>query len=281
MIYITKCITILLLFISIQVYADDEILLEDIARPKLMILIEEEYQGMDNIGMQIAHSELSSKLLAKGFPLVDKAQVESIQIHEMDRQALFNNIEAAASLGLTFGCQYVVMGKAVVQDSGEAYPGSGLRSIQASMQLKVIQTQTGLVLGSVVKNSVTAHINPLTGATKALQDVAQKATDEYLVDTITNSFNDFLNNGSPFKLHITGVDTFAVFKAVSKSVESVPGIVSSEKEGWSKAGGLLMLDLLFKGTSEELATQLDNLQAGSNKLEVIDLGPERVNCTVK
>jgi hypothetical protein len=250
-------------------------------RPKLMILVEEEYKNMENLGMHIAATEMSEKLLAEGFALVDKAQVESIKIHEIDRQTLFNNIEAAASIGLAFGCQYVIMGKAVVQDSGDAFPGSDLRSIQASMQLQVIQTQTGLVLGSVVKNSVAAHINPLTGATKALQEVAQKATDEYLLEKITNSFQEFLNNGAPLKLHITGVDTFQIYKAVSKSVEFVPGIVSSKKEGWSKASGLLMLDLLYKGTSEKLATQLDNLPAGDSSLEVVDFGPERVNCTVK
>ncbi len=271
--------------VSLDEIKDDllamKILLESMERPKLMILIEEEYKGMDNIGMQIAGTELSARLLDQGFELVDKAQIESIQHQEKKRQALLGNNEAAASLGLSFGCQYVVVGKAVVQDTGEPVPGTGLRSIQAGLQFKLIQTQTGSVLGSMVKNSVTAHINPMVGATKALQDVTQKAVDEYLLEAITTSFQDFLNNGTPLKLHITGVDSFQLYREVSKEVEFVPGIVSVKKEGWSKGGGLLMLDLRYKGISEELAAQLDTLPVGDNTLEVVDFGPERVNCIIK
>jgi len=255
--------------------------LEEMDLPKLMVLIEEEYKGMDNLNMEIAATELSSLLLANSFTLVDKAQLETIQMHEIDRQSLFGDIDAAASLGLAFGCQYVVVGRAVVKDGGEAFAGSSLRSIQASLQLKIIQTQTGSIIGSVVKNGIAAHINPLTGATIALQETAQKATDEYLVDTITTSFRSFIDNGAPFKLIITGVDSFGTYKAVAKGVSAVTGIISSKKESWNSTGGLLILSLKYKGTSEDLATELDEMPVKNSSLMVVDFEPDRVNCRVK
>lgn len=271
--------------VSLDKIKDDliamKILLESMERPKLMVLIDEDYKSMDNLGMGIASTEMSSLLGAKGFELVDKSQVDAVMNNNQGRQALAGNANAAKALGLKFGAQYVIVGKAVAQDAGEAYPGSGIKSIQASLQLKVIQTQSGLVLGSAVKNGVSAHMSPLTGATNAIQISVQKAVDEYLVDAITNSFQGFLNNGSPLKLHVTGVNTFQDSKMVIAVVEKIEKIASSKKEGWNKAGGVLVLDLLYKGTSEELAEALDGKRIGNGKLEVIDVAPERLDCNFK
>ena len=187
--------------VSLDKIKDDltamRILMDSLERPKVMILIEEKYVNMDSMGMRFTETELCSMLAARGFELVDKAQMEKIKTLAQDRQALAGNTDAAKSLGLHSGAQYVILGKAVVQDAGEAYPNSGMKSLQANLQLKVIQTQTGLVLGSVVKNGVAAHISPLTGATQALRISVKKAVNEYLVDTITNSFQDYLNKGGP------------------------------------------------------------------------------------
>jgi hypothetical protein len=269
--------------VSLDKIKDDlmamKILLESMERPKLMVLVEEDYIDMTKPNMRIAETELNSQLAAKGFELVDKAQVEEVKEQNKARQALAGNVDAASSLGLMFGAQYVIIGKAVAQDVGEAIAGTGLRSVQASLQLKVIQSQSGILLGSVVKNGVAAHISPLTGATVAIKNTVGKATDGYLVDTITNSFQDYLNNGAPMKLHISGVKSFQHYKTITEEIETIKTIVSSKKEGWNKAGGLLVLDLRFKGTSEELAGQIDGRKFGKNKIEVIDFAPDRVDCS--
>jgi hypothetical protein len=279
--------------ISLDKIKDDllamKILLDSMERPKVMILIKEQLlsadkttgSATDQMGMRIAETEMSSLLVDKGFDLVDKAQLEAVKNLDQRRQALAGNTVAAKSLGLSLGAQYVILGKAVAQDSGEAYPGTGLRSIQASLQAKVIQTQTGLILGSVVKNGVAAHISPLTGATKALQEAVHKAVDQYLVDAITRSFQDYLNNGAPMKLQVTGVNSFRQYKQITSGIDDLDKVVSSKKEGWNKAGGLLVLDMRFKGSSEELAELLDGMQLGENSLEVVDFAPERVDCNFK
>lgn len=271
--------------VSLDKIKDDlmamKILLESMERPKLMVLVEEDYIDMTKPNMRIAETELNSQLAAKGFELVDKAQVEEVKEQNKARQALAGNLDAASSLGLMFGAQYVIVGKAVAQDVGEAIAGTGMRSVQASLQLKVIQSQSGILLGSVVKNGVSAHISPLTGATVAIKNTVGKATDGYLVDTITNSFQDYLNNGTPLKLHISGIKSFQHYKTITEEIETIKTIVSSKKEGWNKAGGLLVLDLRFKGTSEELAEQIDGRKFGKNKIEVVDFAPDRVDCSFR
>ncbi|MFZ5571508.1 MAG: hypothetical protein ACOZF0_13995 [Thermodesulfobacteriota bacterium] len=271
--------------VSLDKIKDDlmalKILLDSMERPKLMILIEEDYLDMAKPQMRIAETELSAQLQAKGFELVDKTQVEQAKAQDKARQALAGNLEAASSLGLAFGAQYVILGKAVVQDIGEAIAGTGMRSLQSSMQLKVVQSQSGLLLGSVVKNGVAAHISPLTGATLSLKEAVQKTVDDYLVNAVTESFQDYLNNGAPLKLYITNIKTFRQYKEAVADIESMKQVASSKKEGWNKTSGLLVLDLRYKGTSEELAELLDGRKFGGQGFEVTDFGPDRVDCQVK
>jgi hypothetical protein len=258
-----------------------QILLESMQRPKLMVLVTETYPGTDAVAQGTTGAEMSALLLGKGFELVDAAQIKEIADISKARQALAGDVDAARSLGLHFGAQYVVVGEAAVHDAGEAVAGSGLRSIQAGLQVRVVQTQTGLVLGSAVKTGVAAHISPLTGGTLALKKAVQAMVDDYLVDAITDSFQEFLNNGAPVKLQIAGVGSFRSYQQVADSIAGMERVVSSKKEGWNKAGGLMLLDLRFRGSSEDLAGLLDGFKVGGNTLEVVDLAPERVDCRLR
>jgi hypothetical protein len=257
-----------------------KILLESMEHPKLMVLVEDGGPG-PGAGMEIAAAALSEQLLAKGFELVDAEQMKRVRTSAEVRQALAGDAAAAKSLGQQFDAQYVIVGKAATQEAGEAYPGSGMRSVQASLQLRVIQTQTGLVLGSVVKSGAGAHVSPQAAATAALQKTALKACDEYLVNAITGSFQNFLNNGSPVKLQIAGIGSFSDYKRVTGEIETIERVVSSKKEGWSKSGGLVLVDLRFRGTSQELAEMLDGLRMGERQLEVVDVAPERIDCRIR
>jgi hypothetical protein len=232
--------------------------------------------------MAIAQTELASLFSGKGYTLVDQEQLQQIQVQEETKLAMEGNIEAAQRVALRFGAQYAIVGKSVAQDIGEALPGTGLRSLNANIQLKIIQTQSGLMLGSVVKNAVAAHISPTTGAATALKKAADAAFTDYLYGTINKSFSAYVNNGRPIKLQINGVDSFKVYKGVAGAIEAVEGITSSRKDGWNKAGGDLNLLVHFKGNGEELAFKLDGIALPENlTLEVVDLSADSVTCNVK
>ena len=270
--------------VSLDKIKDDliamKILLDSMERPTLMVLIEEQYLGMGDPGMDVAETEMTAVLKEKGFDLVDKGQLARARKGDQARQALAGNRQAAKQLGFSMGAQYLILGKAAVENAGEAYAGSGLYSLQAGLNLRVLQTQTGLILGSVVRNGAAAHARALTGASLALREAARKAANDYLVSAITDSFQDFLNNGAPVKLHIAGVRNFQDYQAVADAVDGLDKVVSARKEGWNQAGGLLILDLRFRGTSEELAVLIDGKTVAGYRLEVNDFAPERVNASL-
>jgi hypothetical protein len=258
-----------------------KILLDSLERPTLMVLIDEDYTNISTPQMQIAETELNAQLTERGFELLDKTQLENVAAQNERRQALAGNVSAASRLGLMIGAQYVIFGKGVAHNTGEVVKGTGIQSVQSSVQLKVVQSQSGLLLGSVVENGAAAHINPITGAVRSLKEAVNKALDNYLVDAITTSFQDHLNNGAPLKLNITGVTSFRHYKRIASVVESIEKVVSSKKEGWNKNSGLLTVDLRFRGTSEELAVLLDGRNLEGNNLEVVDFAPDRVDCQLK
>ena len=271
--------------VSLSKIKDDlvamKILLDSMDRPTVMVLMEEHYPAAIPADMALAETEMVRYLKERGFDLVDPAQIERIQSVNAAKAALSGNPDAAKQLGLRMGAQYVIVGKAAVQDIGEAYAGSGLRSLQATLQARIIQSQTGSILGSTVKSGAAAHASPLAGASMALSKAARKAGDEYLVDTITDSFQDFLNNGIPIQVYVNHVTTFRESTAITDRLSELDDAVDVKKEGWSRAGGLLILNVLFKGTGETLARTLDGVTVSGRSLEVVDVAASRVECSLR
>jgi hypothetical protein len=99
-----------------------------------MFLLQEDCLDCPVKGMNMAENELIAKLTEKGYPLIDKSQLEAANQMGQARLALSGNVDAAKQLGAMFGAKYVLVGKAVIQDGGEIMPGAGLKSIQTNIQ---------------------------------------------------------------------------------------------------------------------------------------------------
>ena len=249
-------------------------------QPKLIVIVDENYSGITLTGMDLAETEMVSLLREKNFEIVDQEQLKAANQLDQAKQALAGNPEAAKALGLTFGAQYIITGKAAVHNSGEAIPDSGFNSIHASLQLKIIACQSGRVLGSVVKQGVAAHINPLAGATAALKKASQKAVDGYVEERIKESFAAFEEEGQPLKIHVAGVKSYKQYKEIVDLFESLKNMESCRKEGWNRAGGLLTLDARYRGSSENLADAVDRKKIENGNLMVDDLTPQKVDLSL-
>jgi hypothetical protein len=258
-----------------------EILLENLERPRLMVLVEEDGSAAGLRNMRLAQTEINALLVDKGFDLVDQETLQAARRRGQARKALAGDLDAAKALGAQAGAQYVILGKAQAADAGEAVPGTGMRSMHANLQLKIVNTQNGELLGAVAEKGVAAHVSGSTGASLALRKAAAKAVDGYVSETIMRSFQDQLNNGIPITLHARGVDAFADYKRLAGSIESLDRTVSCAKRSWSKAGGLLVLDLRFRGTSEELAMILDGAKLGPRRVVIEDFAPNRLDVALE
>ncbi|MDP3427926.1 MAG: caspase family protein, partial [Humidesulfovibrio sp.] len=187
--------------------------------PKLMFLLQEDCLDCAVKGVNMAENELIAKLTEKGYPLIDKSQLEAANQMGQARLALSGNVDAAKQLGAMFGAKYVLVGKAVIQDGGEIMPGAGLKSIQTNIQLKIISAQTGQIVGATVKSASAAHISALNGAQKALAQAARDTVDSFVEPTLTAAAAKAGSEGGAVRVFATGVRNMAVYGALVAALE--------------------------------------------------------------
>ena len=250
--------------------------------PKLMFLLQEDCLDCPVKGMNMAENELIAKLSEKGYPLIDKSALEAANQMGQARLALAGNLDAAKQLGAMFGAKYVLVGKAVIQDVGEIMPGTGMKSIQTNIQLKIISAQTGQIVGATVKTAAAAHISALNGAQKALAQAARETVDGFVVPTLAAQAAKAGSEGGAVRVFATGVKDMAVYGALVAALEKTPRVTQVNTDRFNKQSGLLVLDLLFGGSGEDLAVAVDNQPlGGKGRIFVQDFGAEQVDLRVK
>lgn len=250
--------------------------------PKLMVLIEEDCVNCPVKGMNMAENELLAKLSEKGYPLVDKAQLEAANQKNQARLALSGDVNAAKQLGAMFGAKYVLVGKAAIQDAGEVMAGTGMRSIQTNIQIKIISAQNGQIIGSTVKSGMAAHISALNGAQLALANAAKATVNDYLAPTLQQAQQKAESEGAAVRVFATGVKDVGTYAALLSALQKIPRMGEVATDRFNKQSGLVVLDVAFAGGGEDLAVALDNQSLpGKGRLFVQDFGPAQVDVRVK
>jgi len=250
--------------------------------PKLMVLVQEDCVNCPVKGMNMAENELLARLSALGYPLIDKAQLEAANQQGQTRLALSGNTDAAKQLGAMFGAQYVLVGKAAIQDAGEVMAGTGMRSIQTNIQIKIISAQTGQIVGSTVQSAAAAHVSALNGAQKALAQASRATIDGYVAPTLTSVALKAAAEGGVLRLFATGVTDMSAYGALLSALQKTPLVTEVATDRWNKQSGLVVLDVRFSGTGEDLAVAVDNTPlSGKRRIFVQDFGPEQVDVRIK
>ncbi|WP_462325226.1 cell division protein ZapB [Desulfoplanes sp.] len=231
-------------------------LLDKMDNPILLVAISEEYVGFDQPDLQSASTTINNALKSRGFQLV-----------------LPMGDGAPRVQALAKGAAYMLTGKTVVRDTGEIIPDTGMHSFQAVVRVSIIHTQTGSIIGATTGKAAAAHISPATGAGLAVEQATEKLIREYVVTTIKDSFRDYLLNGLPIEVVVTGVDGFKKYKQIRSMIDQLPEILDTKKRSWSKDEGRLILDIRSGLGVDKTAEILDQAKVSSGRLEVVDLGP--------
>jgi hypothetical protein len=177
---------------------------------------------------------------------------------------------------LAQGAEFMLAGKTVVSDAGEIVPGTGMHSYQAVIRIGMVHTQTGKVLGDTTAQAAAAHISPTTGASLAVSQATDQLIREYVVTTIEDAFRDFLLHGFPMEVIVDHVHAFQLYKQITAMIDQLPEILSAKKLAWSKDTSQLVLEVRSGLNVDETAELLDQAHIASGMLEVVDLGPGKL-----
>lgn len=158
------------------------ILLSQVGKPRIMILIAEQSIGKQNYtywwghrgeqaDLTVAENIIMDRFREKGFDFVDhNAQSKEIKVEPAFRVAELND-RAAVSLGKQADAEVVIVGKALARSIGSV-AGTSMKSVQANISLRAIQTDNGRVLSSGTEHAAFVHVDEVTGGAEALKERA-------------------------------------------------------------------------------------------------------------
>jgi hypothetical protein len=247
-----------------------KILLASMDKPRTMVLIQE-----DN-GRNVETTVIDF-LQGKGFDLIDPAQAAALKAKDdpFIQKAVEGDPVAAAKLGADNGAEYVVVGS--VKKSlmaGEVIKGTGMKSGQASLSLKVVNCSNARIVATKTATGAAIHVAEEVAMSQAAIKAASILMDKKLFEAIVTSFQDTVNNGANFDIVISGVKSYGLQKSATKILEDTEGVVSVTKRNFGD--GRLELTVLFKGSVDTFCDRVDSKPVENTKLLVTNVTGNRV-----
>jgi hypothetical protein len=249
--------------------------------PRIMMMIEE-----SNIGeapglfhyveadMNTAEISLTDALMEKGFKFIDRATVKKNLDKEKAAAILEGDVNQAASLGKTVGAEIVLTGKAFAKATVIEAFGVKQRSQQATVTVKAIRTDTGDIIATSSGQGAYPHIDDVVGGTKAIQKACRKMSDD-LITKILDRWQADISSGATLTLKVKGVKDYTQLNRFKFSLKYyVRDLQTVTQRQWDE--GYAILEVVMKGTSEDLAQRLSGKDISGSLVEVIGMSQNSV-----
>ncbi len=241
-------------------------ILRGAGNPRLMVLITEQnigqtqYSGLD-VNLNVAENAIMENMRNKGFEFVDQETNERNMRKDKALAAMQGDDAAAAFIGDRAGAEVIITGKSFAKEaSGVSDMLGGMKSMQATVSVKAINTDDGRVLVSKSQSDKTIHIDEVAGGTKAIEMAANKVAD-YLADEIVKKFT---RGSNTVTLNVTGITDYQMYtdlvNILKYEIRGIKGVSEREMAG---STGLIEVDTKFNSgqlTSELLYKTFPNFR---------------------
>lgn len=244
-------------------------------KPRMMVILDETLNDKVDRN-KIAQTEIESQFIAQGFPFVDKSTVDKILKSNRRKisAALGGDNSAARELGVDAGAEIILVGSSRVKSAGNV-AGSQLISMQADINVRVIDINTGKILTADQEHGAYPHINPDTGAVLAVKRAVPPLKDKLVAD-IVRLWD--VNRANTIALLVTGLDYEKLMVLRGELSEKVRGVKAVNPKG--SAGKAAKLEVEFEGSSFDLADRL--LTSGlTTKLKIGEVKPNALDVSAK
>jgi len=241
------------------------ILLGQVGKPRIMILIAEQnigkqyyqywwaYPRAEQIDLTIAENTIIDRFREKGFDFVDHvAQSKDIKVAPAFQVADLNN-QAAVTLGKQADAEVVIVGKALAKSAG-SIAGTAMKSVQANISLRAIQTDNGRVLSSGSEHAAAVHIEEVTAGTEALKKASAKISDKMMDDIIKN-FQKRVGGTTLVQLTVIGLSGHEDLRKFKNLLQGqVRGVERVYERSFS--GNVAKMDVDIKGSAQSLSEEI-------------------------
>jgi len=255
-------------------------LIEQMGNPRVMVIIDEQNIGDPtghfrwfDVNMTAAETAIMQKFMDSDFPVVDPSTVRENIKREQVMAALQGDDKAAAAIGHSFGAEIVITGKAVATVAS-GFNMAGMKSCQANLTARVVETDVGRVLATASEHAAYPHIDEVTGGTMAIQKAASKLA-ENLIAKIVAKWRDKYYNLGEVKIVLGGVESMA---QLSDFVNTAKFYLRGVKNIYQRnyGGGAAELDVKISGNATQLAREFERRDFGRFTISVEGVSPNRI-----
>ena len=243
--------------------------------PRFMLMIDENNTGNGSTGD--SERILSQSLIEKGAEVIDRELIQSSIDRNKAVQALSGNPQAAASIGLQFGADIMLIGKAIVQHSGNGIRNTSLKSYQATINIKAIKTDTAEVIYTGTGSAAKIHVNDLTGGSLALQAAAQQISNNFVPKLLEKQKTSNSSSSiSKIQLIVGNISEFWQVAEVKKMLRNhVPGVQDVVQRSF--VAGSAIFEIHYGGSAEQFAETLSTAKAQKFRLKIQGLSSNKLD----
>ena len=252
-------------------------------KPKVMVLIEEQVGGLygqtgwENVGQ--AESTIMEKFINAGFNVVDSQTVRANITRDEALRLLEGDAGASAYEGNKYGAQIVIAGRAFSKNAGKKLKGTQMQSLQATLQARVVRTDTAKVISSKSATAAKVHIDEMQGGALAIKEASEKLADDLMQDIIRQWKGEVYGRSQEITLMISGLTSYRHLTTIKKFLEKeTQGVRAVHQKSF--AGGTAELTLDYGGKSSNIADNLANREFHGFRLDPTNVTPNRVDVKV-
>ncbi len=259
-------------------------LIDNMGNPRVMIIMEEQNIGASRdqyhwfeVDMTAAETAIMEKFIGSDFPVVDPSTVRRNIERDQVLAALEGDNTAAAAIGLSMGAEIIVTGKAIARVA-TGVNLAGMKSCQANVTARVVETDVGRVLATGSKHAAHPHIDEVTGGTLAIEKASAQIADE-LIGKVLDKWRDKFYNVTEVKLVLRNVESFSQLNDFKNTIKFyLRGVKDIFQRNF--AGGTAELDLKLSGNAEQVAREFERRELGKFKVTVTGLSANRITASL-
>jgi len=267
---------ILLMFLLLTTLAQPPVF-AGASMPRFMVMINEKNLGAYNVSE--AENVITNYLLSKGLDVVDMELIKTNIDRDKALHAMMSGPQAAAALGLQFGAEVIIVGKAIAKGSAEHVKETSFRSYQARVSLKFIKTDTAEVLAYGSRSAARIHVDDVVGGSQAIHAATAGLIASLLPRVLGRWEKQGKKASHKIQLVIGNVRQIWQIAAVKKLLrEQIRGVSSVIQRSY--VSGIAIFDINYGRDAQNLAEDLTLAKSGYFSLKVVGITPHKLDATL-
>jgi hypothetical protein len=242
-------------------------------KPRIMIVVSEQHLW-SYVDQPASETTMISKFLEKEFKVVDQSQSEKVRKSDEMKAVLQGDDAAAAQIGLRYGAEVIIVGKAFSETGGKVYR---MESARGSVEARAVRCDTAEIIAAGTAQASGADISEAVAGKKAVQQAASQLSDD-LIAQIAKRWSADIVGGASVQLTINNID-FGQLASFKKALREIKGVQDIQQRSFAAKAAVLDVD--YRADAERLAEELATSDFGTFTLEIVGLTANRVEMRVK